>query len=276
MLICSGIAIADQKVISSEDDFTAGSFSNMQLNIEPTSSSCIYRYISSGYNYYTSGQQGCDEGYECNAEGQCSVVEWVVCGDNLVVNHIVGDVAPINKTVTYGTVATSIGGTGTKCWITQNLGADQQAISASDTTEASGGWYWQFNRKQGYAVGPIPSWTITYINQDSDWTATNDPCTIELGTGWRLPTSIELSNADATGGWNNYNDTFTSPLKLHAAGYLHTNADGALYSSGRYGRYWCSKQESSGNGRYLFFSNSDSGVGGWYKAYGFNVRCLKD
>ena len=71
MLICSGIAIADQKVISSENDFIAGSFSNMQLNIEPTSTSCIYRYISLGYDFYTSGQQNCASGYECNSLGYC-------------------------------------------------------------------------------------------------------------------------------------------------------------------------------------------------------------
>ena len=68
----------------------------------------------------------------------------------MVLLHTAGTVAPVTKTVTYGTVLTDIGGTGSKCWITQNLGADQQATSATDATEASAGWYWQFGRKQGF------------------------------------------------------------------------------------------------------------------------------
>ena len=51
ILICSGIAIADQKVINSEDDFKAGSFSNMQLNRNPMSDCDASRYIQTGYDY---------------------------------------------------------------------------------------------------------------------------------------------------------------------------------------------------------------------------------
>ena len=72
------------------------------------------------------------------------------CGSSLIINHIaLGGVAPVNKTVTYGTT-TNIPGEPTKCWITSNLGADHQAASVDDATEASAGWYWQFNREQGY------------------------------------------------------------------------------------------------------------------------------
>ena len=48
-----------------------------------------------------------------------------------------------------GTV-TGIPGETTKCWITSNLGASQQATAVNASTQASSGWYWQFNRKQGY------------------------------------------------------------------------------------------------------------------------------
>ena len=67
----------------------------------------------------------------------------------LTINHVEGVVAPVTKTTTYGTV-TNIPGELTKCWITSNLGSDQQATAVNDATEASAGWYWQFNRKQGY------------------------------------------------------------------------------------------------------------------------------
>ena len=105
------------------------------------------------------------------------------CGSTLTVNHTVGDVAPETKTVNYGTVSTDLTGS-TKCWITRNLGASQQATSATD---AAAGWYWQFNRKQGYKVVPTPAWTITSISETSDWLPAQDPCSIELGTGWRIP-----------------------------------------------------------------------------------------
>ena len=70
------------------------------------------------------------------------------CGDNLAISHTAGVVAPVTKAVTYGTVNTNLSGSD-KCWITQNLGADNQASSPSDSTEASAGWYWQFNHMQG-------------------------------------------------------------------------------------------------------------------------------
>ena len=139
-----------------------------------------------------------------------------------MVNHVAGTVAPVSKTVTYGTV-TNIPGATTKCWITSNLGADHQATAVSDATEASAGWYWQFNRKQGYKHDgttrtPNTAW-ITSINESSDWITANDPCTSELGSGWRLPTSTEWSNVDASGSWMDWFIPWISGLKLHAAGY---------------------------------------------------------
>ncbi|MEI6437009.1 MAG: hypothetical protein WCP32_19460, partial [Bacteroidota bacterium] len=70
------------------------------------------------------------------------------CGSSITINHGTGAVAPVTKTVTYGTV-TNIPGETSKCWITSNLGADHQATAVNDATEASAGWYWQFNLRQG-------------------------------------------------------------------------------------------------------------------------------
>ncbi|MCK5711582.1 MAG: hypothetical protein KAI25_02590, partial [Hyphomicrobiaceae bacterium] len=197
-----------------------------------------------------------------------------VCGDDLVVDHTQGNVAPATATITYGTVLTDLSGSD-KCWITQNLGASQQATSATDATDASAGWYWQFNRKQGYAVGPTPAWTITAIDEDSDWTAVEDPCTIELGAGWRLPTNTEWLNADSNGAWGNHDDTYNSVLKLHAAGYL-VASNGALNDRGSGGYEWVSTQDNSASGYWLsFYSDSCEGYYG-IKALGFSVRCLRD
>src|SRR4030042_3548467 len=72
-----------------------------------------------------------------------------LCVNTINTTHNAGDVAPVTKSVSYEIVQTNLSG-GDKCWIARNLGADNQAGSATDDTEASAGWYWQFNRKQGY------------------------------------------------------------------------------------------------------------------------------
>ncbi len=68
---------------------------------------------------------------------------------NFSVTNSAGSVAPVTKTVEYSVIESNLSGN-KKCWITQNLGSDRQANSATDDSEAAAGWYWQFNRKQGY------------------------------------------------------------------------------------------------------------------------------
>lgn len=202
------------------------------------------------------------------------------CG-TLNINHsTAGGVAPVNKTVTYGT-ATNVDSDPGKCWITQNLGASNQASSANDATESAAGWYWQFNRKKGYkndGGGSTPAWTITSINESSDWGSGNDPCALELGGTWRLPTMTELSNVDYAYGWDELLDPYNSPLKLHAAGYLH-NTNGSVISRGYVGNYWSSTQESATNGYFLEFYDWEFGgisdIANVTKAQGNPVRCIK-
>ncbi|MCD4735095.1 MAG: hypothetical protein K8R53_03540, partial [Bacteroidales bacterium] len=200
------------------------------------------------------------------------------CGDVLNIIHTAGDVAPVNKTVDYGTVETNLTGSN-KCWITQNLGADQQATSATDATEESAGWYWQFNRKQGYKHDgnirtPNTPW-ITSIIENSDWESASDPCALLLGTGWRLPTYTEWNDVDLNGGWFNLDDGYNSLLKIHAAGYL-TDL-GILSARGTYGIYWSSSQSTNTNGWSLWITNiQECQVIGHPKVYGLTSRCLKD
>jgi len=171
------------------------------------------------YTRYAWAYNGC--GYSTPVTlTQSTIACW--CGDPFTINHVTsGGVAPVDKSVTYGTV-TNIPGETSKCWITRNLGASQQATAVNDATEASAGWYWQFNRKQGYKHDGstlTPSWTITSIDESSDWTLLNDPCALELGAGWRIPTLTEWCNVDNSGGWTNWNGPWSSNLKMHAAGY---------------------------------------------------------
>jgi hypothetical protein len=207
-----------------------------------------------------------------------STMDDFVCGATITVVHTVGIVAPVTKTVTYGTVD-SIPGELTKCWITSNLGSDHQANAKNDTTEASAGWYWQFNRMQGYkndGVTRTPSTTwITDISEDLDWQAANDPCALELGSGWRLPTSTEWANVDASGNWTNWNGPWNSALKMHLAGCLYT-WDDSLDFRGSFGFYWSSSKFDNLQGRYLEFFNSFCIVGTTQKKTGATVRCIRE
>ncbi|MHC1776283.1 MAG: hypothetical protein AB9834_12830 [Lentimicrobium sp.] len=200
------------------------------------------------------------------------------CGSSITKDHVAGAVAPVDKTVTYGTV-TNIPGEPAKCWITSNLGADHQANAPTDPAEASAGWYWQFNRMQGYKHDgttrtPNTTW-INFISENLDWQAANDPCLIELGVGWRLPTYTEWTNVDAIGRWTTWTDPWYSPLKMHTAGYLGYS-DGSLSNRGSSGDYWSSTQYFSTNGWHLGFYNGQSNMYYNSKAYGFSARCVRD
>jgi len=232
---------------------------------------------NTSYTRYVWAYNECGESTPATLTQSTSSCPWT-CGDPITINHIAGAVAPVNKTVTYGTV-TNILGEPTKCWITSNLGADHQASAVDDATEASAGWYWQFNRMQGYKHDgstrtPNTSW-ITSINENSDWLTVNDPCALLLGSGWRLPTYTEWTNVDASGGWTDWNGPWSSALKMHAAGYLYYN-NGLLYDRGSYGIYWSSSKVTNSNGWVLSFNNSNCVMFSDGKAHGYSGRCLRD
>jgi len=196
------------------------------------------------------------------------------CGYSLTINHVVGDVAPVSKTTIYNTV-NNVPGEPTKCWITSNLGADHQATSVDDNTEASAGWYWQFNRMQGYkhnGTFVTPAWSYSEIGS-SEWLAIKDPCKIELGNNWRIPTRYEWINLDSSGGWANWNGPWNSALKIHAAGELDYS-DGSLWDRGEYGLYISSSQGAF----YLIFNNNGCQIIQEENSYsyGYSVRCVSD
>jgi hypothetical protein len=202
-----------------------------------------------------------------------------VCGTTITKTHVAGTVAPVDKTTTYATL-TNVPGAETKCWITSNLGSDHQATAVNDNTEASAGWYWQFNRMQGYKHDgttrtPAGAWTNS-IDEYSQWVAANDPCTIELGSLWRVPTSTEWSQVDASGYWTNWNGPWNSVLKMHAAGRIDYFT-GNLDSRGSKGLYWSSTQSAyTYMGMYLNFFSSGCSMSYVQKSYGYSVRCIKD
>jgi len=209
-----------------------------------------------------------------------SLSEWYGyrgCGTSLNITHTAGAIAPVSKTVNYGIVTTNLSGA-TKCWIGQNLGADHRATTPTDNTEASGGWFWQFNNSRGFTHDdlttrtPSTAWTIS-ISESSDWIADKDPCTLLLGTGWRIPTNLEWTAANGIWG-SNYNNTYNSVLRLHVSGYI--DDAGTFANRGAIGTFWSSTQTDAGNANYLDLKLAGNVTSPHPKAYGFAVRCLKD
>jgi hypothetical protein len=199
------------------------------------------------------------------------------CG-SVGVYHQQGSVAPENKVVSYGTVD-GIPGEPGKCWTTRNLGANLRATSVDDDSEGTAGWYWQFNRKQGYKHDGstlTPQWAPGFISENSEWLSANDPCNLELGVQWRVPTKTEWENVSNAVGWATWNGPWASGLKLHAAGYLY-DANGALDYRGYFGHYWSSSQFSDFGGWALKFGSNFNMVAGYSsKTDGYNIRCIRD
>jgi hypothetical protein len=200
------------------------------------------------------------------------------CGVDIThIHDTLGGVAAINKFVTYPT-RTNIPGELTKCWIWNNLGSNHIAYQVNDPSESTAGWYWQFNRKQGYmhdGVNRTPNtpW-ITSINENLDWQATNDPCALELANGWRIPTQTEWYNVDLTGNWVNWNSAFNGGLRLHAAGGL--GLSGSLVNRGVSGYYWSNTQNGTDHGWELLFNEWTCYLVQDLKAGAAPVRCIKD
>ena len=224
--------------------------------------------LSSGTLHYVRAYATNSEGTAYGNQVTFTTSAMWACGNTIIVNHT----QPVVKTVTYGTV-TGVSGEPSKCWITKNLGADQQATSSDDATEASAGWYWQFNRRQGYkySTSRLPSSAWITVNENSNWVTSNDPCT-DLGTGWRLPTLTELKNVDLS--WTSLSQAYASPLKIHAAGRLYYSS-GTLGLRGSDGAYWTSTQSANTYGNRLYLTTTTSSTGTSVKAFGYTIRCIK-
>ncbi len=245
--------------------------------------------ISVGYDTtQTESSLNCDSTYTryvwaCNGCGPSTFLTLTQttgacgCGD-ILVNHTAGNVAPVTKTVNYNTVI-NVPGETSKCWITKNLGATYQADSVSDTTEAAAGWYWQFNKKQGFThdgISRLPNsiWQ-TPLNQYYNWTLASDPCSLELGVEWRIPTLSEWSNIEVAGNWTDWSGPWNSSLKLHAAGKL-VHSTGNLEMRGSSGQYWSNTHIQGTDAWVIYLDLSLCHTSFHEQANGFTIRCIKD
>ncbi len=268
----SSVPIATGYRIGIDYDFNSATDVGTDTSFTETNLIC-----NTNYYRYVMAYNDCGHNYPVMVSTSTSPCPAIYCGPGFTVNHLAGNVAPVNKTVTYSLIS-NIPGSDGNCWLDRNLGATNQAVSVNDTAEESAGWYWQFNRKQGFknnGTTLIPAWTISNISESSDWIQANDPCSIEIDSSWRIPTNIEWMSMISMGGWTTWQGPWTSGLSLHAAGFLN-NTDGSLVNRGIMGTYWSSTQTNSLTAAYLSFNSGSVWItDNVSKARGSSVRCIK-
>lgn len=171
-----------------------------------------------------------------------------------------------------------------KIWIEKNLGASTSVKSATDDNPNGAGWYFQFNRKQGYYhngsnLVPNGDWESGQ-NKKTDWQIENDPCRIAFGGNWRIPTQQEWAdfrNAPASDdGMSNgdLSDAFDSLLRIHGAGVITVGGD--LDNRGNTGLLWTSDTADSNDGTFIWITGSGSTMDAGPKGGGTPLRCVKD
>ncbi len=192
------------------------------------------------------------------------------CGENITVTHQNTDgFSPVSITITYGTVEHQ-----GKCWLDRNLGATTRASSASDNVNSSRGWFWQFNRRQGfrYSTSRIPTTWPTTNPPGGNWSSTNDPCQALLGDGWRIPSTTDWQGAM---NWSpaSRSGAFSSPLRLHTPGYL-TSTEGELIAVGEVGAYWATTENNVDEGEGLYLDVDEGVIIRASKPFGLSIRCV--
>ena len=206
------------------------------------------------------------------------------CPATITVHHKAGTVSPKTVDVTYPVVTLTYGTT--KCWLGQNLGASAQPISFGDVTTANIGWYFNPNRKQGYAPTSVNN---TYVAPNYNlspsatgvWDATNDPCTLLLGSVWHVPTYADIvciwNNPPAGNVYAGYGPAAYSYLKLNASDNLNTA--GLQVGCGSWlTMFYTNGGTPAGNTGSMYVVGGSANLFDSYSGTGYAapVRCVRD
>ncbi len=200
------------------------------------------------------------------------------CPETLFVHHKAGDVSPKDADITYEITEVILGASDTTCWIARNLGATELPSSTTDYTLETVGWYFQFNRKQGYYWNGtnrepnVFNWQMVISEATGSWEAENDPCTLLLGSNWSVPSNTDFDNLlDAFG--------LTATDSAYVEG-LNFIADGGMVLSGGinftlHHYVWTSDIVDDDSAMCRRFSDDASVSQGGTKQSARNVRCVR-
>lgn len=181
-----------------------------------------------------------------------------------------------------------------RVWMDRNLGASR--VSTSSTDEESYGDLYQWGRRTDGHEKRTSQTTSTLSDSDTpghgkfittgsspyNWrtpqnnnlwqgvNGTNNPCP----EGFRIPTAAEWDAERTSWISNNSDGAFSSPLKLPVAGGRNSSS-GLFGYIGSYGDYWSSTPNGTVAQR-LYFRSNNAYTGGYGRASGFSVRCIKD
>jgi len=181
-----------------------------------------------------------------------------------------------------------------KTWMDRNLGASRAATSSNDSA-AYGDLYQWGRRADGHQCRnsattttlsstdkPVHGNFILAPGSPFDWRSPqndnlwqgvngdNNPCP----SGYRIPTTAELSAERASWATQNIAGAFASPLKLPKAGTRYANGS-VNYGDSTIGLYWTSLLVLQ-NVSTLFFNSSFSMIISNPRAGGASVRCIKE
>lgn len=116
------------------------------------------------------------------------------CGDPLTINHNpTHGATPLKALIVYNTILTNLSGT-QKYWCTQKSGASASANSFIHSTCIAAGRYWKINQKREPVIGDRQTWNNSIFPKKDNWTNSNDPCTADLCSDWRILTHSEWKN----------------------------------------------------------------------------------
>jgi len=192
-----------------------------------------------------------------------------------------------------------------KVWLDRNLGASRVAQSATDYQSYGSLFQWGRLADNHQCINWTDSYTGTAVNGVTtttsvsntpanslfvktiqapyDWkvpqnnnlwqgvSGINNPCP----SGYRIPTSTELTTEVNSWTTKNTAGAYGSSLKWTVAGYRDF-PDGGVYDSGNTGAYWSSTVSNSSKATLLWFSASEGYTMSDFRAVGYSVRCIKN
>jgi hypothetical protein len=132
-------------------------------------------------------------------------------------------------------------------------------------------WSWTFTKWADIISDLKNAYIGEYVNFATQWPAP-DGFHVPLTTEWQAVYDVWT----ALGGWSSDWTNFWITLKLPFAGY-RINSSAGVGNQGTYGFYWSSSRSNADSASSLVFRSAALYPQyGYYRAFGFSVRCFKN